>query len=56
MKLYDKRDKRYFYRVKLIGYKVKNFSLSRLKEAIEYAKKPESLIEHKDKYDEGLFK
>lgn len=39
MKLYDKRDKRYFYKVKLAGYKTRTFSLDRLKEAIEYAKK-----------------
>lgn len=55
MKLYDKRDKRYFYRVKLTGYKVKNFSLDKLEEAIEYAKNPESLMEHKENYDRELF-
>lgn len=45
MKLYDKRDKRYFYRVKLKGYKVKNFALSKYEEAIEYAKNPEKITE-----------
>ena len=43
MKLYDKRDKRFFYRVKLKGYKIKNFALSKYDEAVEYAKHPEKI-------------
>lgn len=39
--LYDKRDKRYFYRFKLKGYKTKNFSIKKFKEAKEYALNPE---------------
>lgn len=45
-KLYDKKDNRYFYRFKLRGYKIKNFSISRLNEAKEYAKNPEPIEEY----------
>lgn len=44
--IYDKRDKRYFYRFKLKGYKTKNFSIKKFKEAKEYALNPESLKEY----------
>lgn len=44
-KLYSKRDNRYFYCVKLKGYKTKNFSESRYDEAVEYAKHPELMEE-----------
>lgn len=42
-KLYDARDNRYFYRFKMKGFKTKNFSLSRFKEAKEYAANPEPI-------------
>lgn len=40
-KLWDNRDKRWYYKFKLKGYKIKYFSLSRFEEAKEYAKNPE---------------
>lgn len=45
-KLYNKKDNRYFYRFKLKGYKIKNFSISRLNEAKEYAENPEPIEEY----------
>ena len=44
--IYDKRDKRYFYRFKLKGYKTKNFSIKKFKEAKEYALNPDLSKEH----------
>lgn len=39
--LYDKRDRRYFYKFKLRGYRTKCFALNKLEEALAYAKQPE---------------
>ena len=53
--IYDKRDKRYFYRFKLKGYKTRNFAISKKQDAIMYALKP-TKMEHKEEFDKELFK
>lgn len=53
--IYDKRDKRYFYRFKLKGYKTRNFAISKKQDAIMYALKPVKM-EHKEEFDKELFK
>lgn len=52
--VYDKRDKRYFYRFKLKGYKTKNFAISKKQDAIKYALKPIKM-EHKEEFDGEIF-
>lgn len=46
--VYDSRDKRWYYKFKLKGYKVKYFCVKRKQEAYEYANNPEK-VECKDK-------
>ena len=53
--VYDKRDKRYFYRFKLKGYKTRNFAISKKQDAIMYALRPIKM-EHKEEFDKELFK
>lgn len=52
--VYDKRDKRYFYRFKLKGYKTKNFAMSKEQDAIKYALSPIKM-EHKEEFDGEIF-
>lgn len=41
--LYDKRDKRWYYKFKLKGYCTRYFCLSKKQEAIDYARNPERI-------------
>ena len=49
--LYDKHDKRWYYKFKLKGYKTKYFCLKRKDEAYKYARNPERM----ENEDETLF-